>query len=268
MLRLSRHHQVRSICFITKTISIRSSFRNNQLVFRPLIYKNKNQWVNSVIPCNNHVFKTCTWMSVQRTFISNTKPKSLLTRKEGDCGKANTSTPKKELKENIYTIPNVLTFGRLLTAPCIGYLILQHNYDIALGLFALAGFTDLLDGHIARKYNMKTLLGTIIDPLADKVLMTVMTITLTMQGTLPMPLATVILGRDAGLIISAFYYRYISLPEPKTIARYFDGSIPSAEVKPTQISKLNTALQLVLMGASLTSLSVGVPSSDILTALQ
>lgn len=42
-----------------------------------------------------------------------------------------------------------------------------------------------LDGHIARKYNMKTLLGTIIDPLADKVLMTVMTVTLAMEGTLP-----------------------------------------------------------------------------------
>ncbi|KAI8646653.1 CDP-alcohol phosphatidyltransferase-domain-containing protein [Parasitella parasitica] len=175
---------------------------------------------------------------------------------------------KKELKEDIYTIPNLLTFGRLAAAPCVGYMILQQNYDGALTLFALAGFTDLLDGHIARKYNMKTLLGTIIDPLADKVLMTVMTVTLAMEGTLPVPLAAIILGRDAGLILSAFYYRYISLPEPKTIARYFDGSIPSAEVKPTQISKINTALQLVLMGFSLTTVSIGLPSAEAMTALQ
>ncbi|OBZ82980.1 Cardiolipin synthase (CMP-forming) [Choanephora cucurbitarum] len=115
---------------------------------------------------------------------------------------------------------------------------------------------------------MKTLLGTIIDPLADKVLMTVMTVTLAMEGVIPVPLATIILGRDAGLILSAFYYRYISLPEPKTIARYFDGSIPSAEVKPTQISKINTALQIVLMGLSLTTMSMGVPSAEAMTALQ
>lgn len=111
-----------------------------------------------------------------------------------------------ELKEDIYTIPNVLTFGRLLAAPYIGHLILHNDYNQALGLFVLAGFTDLvnkkgnayfirtsidylcgykLDGYIARKYNMKTLLGTIIDPAADKVLMTVMTITLAMEGVLP-----------------------------------------------------------------------------------
>ncbi|CAO3659582.1 unnamed protein product [Rhizopus stolonifer] len=175
---------------------------------------------------------------------------------------------KKELRENIYTIPNILTFGRLLAAPYIGYLILEHDYNQALGLFALAGFTDMLDGYIARKYNMKTLLGTIIDPAADKMLMTVMTITLAAEGVIPVPLATVILGRDVGLVLSAFYYRYISLPEPKTIARYFDGSIPSAEVKPTQISKINTVLQLVLMGLSLTTVTMGVPNTEAMTALQ
>lgn len=50
----------------------------------------------------------------------------------------------KELREDIYTIPNILTFGRLIAAPCIGYLVLQHNYDAALGLFTVAGLTDLV----------------------------------------------------------------------------------------------------------------------------
>ncbi|KAI9308904.1 hypothetical protein BJ944DRAFT_259398 [Cunninghamella echinulata] len=169
--------------------------------------------------------------------------------------------------ENIYTIPNFLTFSRLLSAPFIGYLIIQHNYDAALGIFALAGFTDMLDGYIARRYNLKTFVGSIIDPAADKTLMTIMTITLAMEGVLPLPLAGVILGRDVGLVLSAFYYRYISLPEPKTLTRYFDFSIPSAEVRPTTISKVNTALQLLLMGCSLTSMSMSVPSTEIMTMM-
>ncbi|KAI9277041.1 CDP-alcohol phosphatidyltransferase-domain-containing protein [Phascolomyces articulosus] len=169
--------------------------------------------------------------------------------------------------ENIYTIPNFLTFARLVSAPFIGYLIMKHDYEFALGIFALAGFTDLLDGYIARKYNLKTVVGSIIDPAADKALMTVMTVTLAAEGVLPMPLAALILGRDAGLVLAAFYYRYISLPKPKTLVRYFDFSIPSAEVRPTMISKVNTALQLVLMAASLTSTALGQPSPEIMTAL-
>lgn len=64
-------------------------------------------------------------------------------------------------------------------------------------------------------------------------------------------LAVLILGRDIGLSISAIYYRWISLPPPKTMARYWDFSLPSAEVKPTGISKVNTALQLLLVGSSM-----------------
>ncbi|MCJ1227052.1 hypothetical protein MMC12_003707, partial [Toensbergia leucococca] len=62
------------------------------------------------------------------------------------------------------------------------------------------------------------------------------------------PLAILILGRDIGLGIAAIYYRYISLPPPKTFSRYWDFSLPSAEVHPTGISKVNTALQLALIG--------------------
>ena len=64
-------------------------------------------------------------------------------------------------------------------------------------------------------------------------------------------LAVIILGRDVGLAISAIYYRWISLPPPKTMARYWDFSLPSAEVKPTEISKINTALQLLLVGSAI-----------------
>lgn len=87
--------------------------------------------------------------------------------------------------ENIYTIPNMLTVSRLILAPVIGYCIVNGQHNWALGLFAYAGISDLLDGWIARKWNLGTVVGTIIDPLADKTLMTVLTVSLAMQGALP-----------------------------------------------------------------------------------
>lgn len=67
----------------------------------------------------------------------------------------------------------------------------------------------------------------------------------------PVYLATLILGRDASLAIAAIYYRYASLPAPKTFRRYWDFSLPSAEVHPTTVSKYNTFLQLILIGSTL-----------------
>jgi cardiolipin synthase (CMP-forming) len=61
--------------------------------------------------------------------------------------------------------------------------------------------------------------------------------------------AILIFGRDAALGTAAIYYRYASLPAPKTFMRYWDFSLPSAEVHPTNLSKYNTFLQLVLLGA-------------------
>ncbi|KAI1384499.1 uncharacterized protein F4822DRAFT_433043 [Hypoxylon trugodes] len=153
--------------------------------------------------------------------------------------------------ENIYTVPNLLTFSRLVAAPFIGYAILHDAHGWALGLFAYAGASDLLDGWIARRWKLQTVVGSVVDPMADKTLMTVLTVCLAVKGALPVWLAAIILGRDVGLGIAAIYYRWISLPPPKTFARYWDFSLPSAEVRPTTISKYNTFLQLGLMGATM-----------------
>ncbi|KAI0540900.1 CDP-alcohol phosphatidyltransferase-domain-containing protein [Xylaria digitata] len=170
--------------------------------------------------------------------------------------------------ENIYTIPNLLTFSRFVVAPFIGYAILHDAHTLALGLFAYAGVSDLLDGWIARRWKLQTVVGSVVDPMADKLLMTVLTVCLAMQGSLPIWLATIILGRDVGLGISAIYYRWISLPPPKTFTRYWDFSLPSAEVRPTTISKYNTFLQLGLMGATIVTPVVAVDVSSAMTALQ
>lgn len=81
--------------------------------------------------------------------------------------------------------------------------------------------------------------------------MTISVVALAMQGGIPIWLTGLILARDVGLAISAIYIRWISLPPPKTMARYWDFSLPSAEVNPTGISKVNTFLQLLLVGAAM-----------------
>jgi cardiolipin synthase len=81
-------------------------------------------------------------------------------------------------------------------------------------------------------------------------------------------LAAIILGRDVGLGIAAIYYRWISLPPPKTFARYWDFSLPSAEVRPTTISKYNTALQLGLLGLTTVAPVVAVDLTTSLTLMQ
>ncbi|KAH6684449.1 cardiolipin synthetase [Halenospora varia] len=170
--------------------------------------------------------------------------------------------------ENIYTVPNILTFTRLIAAPAIGYLVLHDQHAWAVGLFAYAGITDLVDGWIARKWNLQTVVGTVIDPMADKTLMTILTVCLAIKGALPVWLAAIILGRDVGLGIAAIYYRWISLPPPKTFSRYWDFSLPSAEVHPTTISKYNTALQLALIGATTAIPLVTVDVTTAMTTMQ
>ncbi|KMU77150.1 hypothetical protein CISG_06187 [Coccidioides immitis RMSCC 3703] len=73
-------------------------------------------------------------------------------------------------REDIYTIPNILTFTRLVAAPMVGYFILNSNHVMALSLFAYASITDLVDGYIARRFGQQTVVGTIIDPMADRYL--------------------------------------------------------------------------------------------------
>lgn len=187
--------------------------------------------------------------TTDRPHSSNTKPPPppRLRTKILSTLKKSSRTP----HEKIWNVPNTLTFSRLASAPAIGYFILHSEPVIALGLFIYAGLTDLVDGYLARRLHQQTVVGTVIDPMADKALMTISVVALAMQGSLSLWLACLILGRDVSLAISAIYIRWISLPPPKTITRYWDFTLPSAEVKPTGISKVNTFLQLLLVGSAM-----------------
>uniref|UniRef100_A0A674JIB2 Cardiolipin synthase (CMP-forming) n=1 Tax=Terrapene triunguis TaxID=2587831 RepID=A0A674JIB2_9SAUR len=154
--------------------------------------------------------------------------------------------------ENPWTIPNILSLARIGLAPVLGYLIVEENFNIALGVFALAGITDLLDGFIARNWaSQKSALGSALDPLADKILISVLYVSLTCASLIPVPLTTLIILRDIVLIAAVFYVRYKTLSPPRTLSRYFNPCYATAQLKPTFISKMNTAVQLILVAASL-----------------
>ncbi|XP_049877473.1 probable cardiolipin synthase (CMP-forming) [Pectinophora gossypiella] len=157
-------------------------------------------------------------------------------------------------KENPFTVPNLLCVMRIAMSPYIGYTILQDNYNLAFGLLVFAGFTDLLDGWIARKWKgQSSVMGSFLDPMADKVLIATLFVTLTCQNLIPLELTLLIVGRDILLVVAAFVIRYISLPPPKTLSRYFDVTYATAQLAPTFISKVNTTIQLVLVGTTLAS---------------
>ncbi|KAJ8341753.1 hypothetical protein SKAU_G00340440 [Synaphobranchus kaupii] len=160
----------------------------------------------------------------------------------------------KELYENPWTIPNFLCIARIALAPVLGYLIVEQYFHISLGLFALAGATDLLDGYIARNWaNQKSALGSALDPLADKILISVLYISLTYAHLIPAPLTALVIARDVALIAAVFYVRYKTVPPPVTLSKFFNPCYATAQLKPTLISKVNTAVQLVLVAASLAS---------------
>eukprot|EP00047_Mylnosiga_fluctuans_P006501 m.247315 g.247315 ORF g.247315 m.247315 type:complete len:259 (+) comp15348_c0_seq1:10-786(+) len=161
-----------------------------------------------------------------------------------------TAPVSKRMKENILTIPNLLTTSRIFLTPVIGYNILYEHHSTALGLFVFAAATDVLDGVIARNFKgQQSLLGAALDPFADKVFVAGVTVPMAMSGLLPASLAGLIVARDAGLMVSSFYIRYISLKpfiqpgERLTLKRYFQLDFPTVQVKPLLISKVNTILQ-------------------------
>ncbi|XP_075720639.1 cardiolipin synthase (CMP-forming) [Rhinoderma darwinii] len=173
---------------------------------------------------------------------------------ENTGGEENGPAPRarSDLYENPWTIPNLLSMTRIGLSPVLGYLIVGEDFNLALGIFVLAGITDLLDGYIARNWaNQKSALGSALDPLADKILISVLYVCLTYANLIPVPLTIMIILRDVALIGAVFYVRYKTLPPPRTLGRYFNPCYATAQLEPTFISKMNTAVQLILVAASI-----------------
>ncbi|XP_034177306.1 cardiolipin synthase [Osmia lignaria lignaria] len=155
-------------------------------------------------------------------------------------------------KENIWTIPNFLCMGRILTSPYLSYLILSQEYQVALWLLIISAFSDLADGWIARTWTSQaSKLGSFLDPVADKLLVGTLFLSLAWVGLVPIPLTCLVIARDTALVTAASYIRYQSLPPPKTLARYFDPTYATVQLAPTYISKINTAIQLSFVAGTL-----------------
>ena len=106
----------------------------------------------------------------------------------------------------VLTVANLLTMSRMSLAPLLVVLILWGEMQWALGVFVIAGLTDLLDGLIARWGQQQTTLGAMLDPVADKILLTSSCVALTwtsgLRTALPAWLTVVTLSRDAIIIIA------------------------------------------------------------------
>ncbi|MBN1142397.1 MAG: CDP-diacylglycerol--glycerol-3-phosphate 3-phosphatidyltransferase [Deltaproteobacteria bacterium] len=117
------------------------------------------------------------------------------------------------------TLPNFLTLARIFLAPSFLIAVIYHYYLGAFILFALAGITDFLDGFLARRLNQYSQLGTFLDPIADKILMTVSYAVLAAVGLIPAWLAVVVISKDFFICVGAAVLYFIQgevnpLPSP------------------------------------------------------
>jgi len=141
--------------------------------------------------------------------------------------------------------PNLLSLARVALAPVAASSILDFDYQQALGVCVLAGFTDALDGMLARNFGWATPLGQILDPLADKILMAAVFLSLGAAGQLPWWLVGLVFGRD--LLILVF----------SGAAIHFLGH---REFRPSVWGKISTAVQVV---TALAAIAKGVTSKSV-----
>ncbi len=142
------------------------------------------------------------------------------------------------------SIPNIITFGRLLAVPAAVYLILVGDLGWAFWVVVGAGVSDALDGAIARMCRSLTALGAYLDPLADKVLLVSVFIALGHVNELPLWLVIVVVSRDI-MIVGGVMLLY-TLKE-------------ALVMQPSPISKINTAAQIALSIAVLAPDGLGLP---------
>jgi cardiolipin synthase len=102
----------------------------------------------------------------------------------------------------IFTVPNQLTFLRLVFLPLFIIAIKYDRYGLALGILVLGGASDALDGWLARQLDQKTALGTYLDPIADKLLLSSSYMVLAFKGRIGWWLAILVLGRDVLILVA------------------------------------------------------------------
>lgn len=136
----------------------------------------------------------------------------------------------------LVTLPNLITVARLCAVPATVWLILHHRLDLAFCLFLAAGVSDAVDGWLARRLGVRSTLGALLDPVADKALLVSVYVTLAAIGGLPDWLAILVVFRDL-LIVGGVLSLWVAGHE--------------VEIRPILVSKVNTCLQIGLAALAL-----------------
>jgi cardiolipin synthase len=131
------------------------------------------------------------------------------------------------------TLPNLITLGRFALVPLAVWGIAADRWLLAFWVFAAAGASDAVDGYVARRFNLRSPLGAILDPLADKVLLVSIFLMLGVTAVLPLWLVLLVVGRDLAIVVPV-------------IVLWWRGSIHV--IAPLLLSKVNTAVQIVFVG--------------------
>jgi cardiolipin synthase (CMP-forming) len=143
-------------------------------------------------------------------------------------------------------LPNLISLGRLLLVPLAIWLILGGRYGVAFWVFVAAGVSDALDGFIAKRFDRRTRLGALLDPVADKALLVSVYVTLGLAHQLWTSLVILVVFRDVMIVGGFLLIQAIAAP------KHYD---------PLYISKINTGLQIALVAFVLARLGLGTASS-------
>lgn len=134
------------------------------------------------------------------------------------------------------TVPNALTVARILLTPLFVILVIRELNHWALLLFVLAGVSDGLDGFIARMYDQKSELGAVLDPIADKLLLTAAYVSLGVLKLIPAWVVVVVISRDVVITIGVAVLTFLEIP---------------FAVRPSLVSKWTTVAQILTVAAVL-----------------
>lgn len=140
------------------------------------------------------------------------------------------------------SLPNIITVGRLFAVPVMVWLIVSGEMSIAFWLFVAAGISDGVDGFIAKHFNAESVLGSYLDPIADKVMLVSIYVTLGVEGQIDPWLVILVVFRDGMIVGGALLSELIG---------------PPVRMKPLFISKINTTAQIVLAAFVLAQLGLG-----------
>lgn len=143
-------------------------------------------------------------------------------------------------------LPNLITLARLLLTPLAVTLIVAQRFDGAFLVFVAAGASDAVDGFIARRFNLRSELGSYLDPLADKALVNSMFIALAAIGVIWPALAILVVSRDLMILIAVLVSWLLDKP---------------VAIRPVWISKFNTLAQIAFAAFALGARAFGYDDS-------